>query len=209
MDEQVPHRHQPASEPESGITIRRMSAALTIVAAVALSACATSQPVASDARRSIPTLDVVAYMGTWHEIAHYPNRFQRQCLGDTTAQYRLVGADRIVVTNRCRTTSGFELVTGEARTRNAQISDGKLMPASLAVSFLPGWLRWLPIGWGSYDVVHLAADGTYAIVSEPTQEYLWVLSRTARADPAQWAEIERWLRENNFDLTRLVRTSQS
>jgi len=37
----------------------------------------------------IPSLDVPRYMGAWYEIAKFPNRFQRQCAGYTTAHYSL------------------------------------------------------------------------------------------------------------------------
>lgn len=156
----------------------------------------------------LPALDVAAYLGIWHEVAHYPNRFQRRCVGDTTAEYRQAAGDRLAVRNRCRTATGYDEVSGEARPRGSTIRDGRLMPASLEVSFLPAWIRWLPVGWGSYDVVRLADDGSVAIVSEPTRRYLWVLSRSPRIDTATWNGIAQWLDRNGFDLSRVVRTSE-
>jgi apolipoprotein D and lipocalin family protein len=79
-----------------------------------------------------------------------------------------------------------------------------LTPAQLEVSFLPSWLRWLPVGWGRYWVIQLAEDGRYAVISEPTREYLWILSRTPRLEAADEATIRARLREQGFaDLTRL------
>jgi apolipoprotein D and lipocalin family protein len=34
---------------------------------------------------TIAALDVPRYMGTWYEIAKFPNRFQRDCASNTTA----------------------------------------------------------------------------------------------------------------------------
>ena len=69
------------------------------------------------------------------------------------------------------------------------------------MSFLPSWLRWLPI-WGSYWVIQLADDGRYAVVSEPTREYLWVLSRTPTLAPADESAIRSRLAQQGFDLAR-------
>ena len=38
---------------------------------------------------TISTLDVSRYLGTWYEIAKFPNWFQRNCASDTRAEYSL------------------------------------------------------------------------------------------------------------------------
>lgn len=55
---------------------------------------------------TIRSLDVPRYTGRWYEIAKYPNRFQRQCLSDTTADYRLQSDGSLRVVNRCRLQDG-------------------------------------------------------------------------------------------------------
>ncbi|TAH51061.1 MAG: lipocalin, partial [Betaproteobacteria bacterium] len=55
---------------------------------------------------TIAALDVARYMGTWYEIAKYPNRFQRNCVADTQADYRLLDDGTVQVTNRCRMQGG-------------------------------------------------------------------------------------------------------
>jgi len=47
----------------------------------------------------IPSLDVPRYMGAWYEIAKFPNRFQRQCAGYTTAHYSLQPDKTVQVIN--------------------------------------------------------------------------------------------------------------
>ena len=32
-------------------------------------------------------VDFARYQGTWHEIAQFPNRFQKRCVGDVSANY--------------------------------------------------------------------------------------------------------------------------
>jgi len=168
---------------------------------LALAMCAAGPAAASTPIQPLASLDVPAYMGTWYQVAWFPNRFQKQCVSDTAATYRRV-PDGVEVTNRCRTADGqTDSVVGLARPKEATLSGDTLQPARLEVSFLPTWLRWLPI-WGSYWVIRLADDGRYAVVSEPTREYLWVLSRTPRLAPADETEIRSFLTQQAFDLTR-------
>ena len=169
-------------------------------ALLALAACGVraAEPIAS--------LDIARYMGDWYQLAHYPNRFQQQCARDTRASYRLVGEREVEVVNRCTTADGgSDSVTGLARPRDATIDGGRLRPASLEVSFLPAWLRWLPLGWGRYDVISLSPDERVAIVSEPSKTYLWVLSRDRVLDDGRWNSVQAFLREAGFDVGRLVR----
>lgn len=152
---------------------------------------------------ALASLEVKPYMGQWYQVALYPNRFQRQCVSDTTATYSLLDDGRVQVINRCRNAGGeMEDVTGVARPVGT-LQDGRLQPAQLEVSFLPTWLNWLPVGWGRYWVIKLADDQRYAIVSEPGREYLWVLARRPRLDASDEREVFAFLRAQGFDLTRL------
>lgn len=165
-------------------------------------AAAASAP----ALQALPTLDVAAYMGTWYQVAWIPNRFQAQCVSDTVATYRELGAGRVEVLNRCRQADGrIDSARGLARPPAgvAQLAAGRLSPARLEVSFLPAWLRWTGLGWGDYWVVGLADDGRYAIVSEASRKYLWVLSRQPALTPTDKATVETNLRALGFDLARV------
>jgi len=155
------------------------------------------------ALQALPDLAVSAYMGRWYQIAWFPNRFQRQCVSDTRADYRLRPDGRIEVLNRCTLADGrTDEALGLARPVG-RLQDDRLQPAQLEVSFLPAALRWLPFGWGRYWVVDRAEDGRYAIVSEPTREYLWVLARTSQLSPADETAVRATLQRLGFDLSRL------
>lgn len=152
----------------------------------------------ADALQSLPSLQVAPYMGTWYQVAYFPNVFQRQCVSDTSATYRQRDDGQVEVINRCRTADGaLDEAAGLARP-TGQLRDGVLSPAQLEVSFLPSWLRWLPFGWGRYWVIQLADDGRYAVVSEPTRQYLWVLSRTPALSSADESAIRARLAEQGF-----------
>lgn len=154
----------------------------------------------------LQNLDVAAYMGTWYQVLWFPNRFQKQCITDTSATYRDLGNGAVEVSNRCRAADGaLDTIVGIARPPNgiSRIESGKLLPARLEVSFLPAWLRWTGVGWSAYWVVDLAPDGRYAIVSEATREYLWVLSRK----PVLTSEDDRLIRDKldalGFELSKV------
>ena len=57
---------------------------------------------------TVPAVDVPRYMGTWHEVARYPNVFQRRCVSDTSARYTLQANGRVEVLNRCRNADGMK-----------------------------------------------------------------------------------------------------
>ena len=82
-------------------------ACLLLFAASALAA----EPV-----RAVSELDIDRYAGQWHEIAHLPVSFQKQCVGEITANYGLRRDGRISVTNACRKVDGERVVAeGVAR----------------------------------------------------------------------------------------------
>ena len=53
-------------------------------------------------------------------------------------------------------------------------------------------------------MIQLADDGRYAVISEPTREYLWILSRQPRLSSADEAAIRARLAQQGFsDLSKL------
>lgn len=176
-------------------------AALAVVAAVTLPHAPvqtqTSAPV-----RTVPSVDLNRYLGDWFEIARYPNRFQRQCVGDVRATYARRPDGRIDVINRCRTADGDTEARGVARIVDEQNF------TRLKVRFAPAWLSFLPAVWGDYWVIGLAPDYSWAVVADPGRKYLWILARTPRLEGASLAAAHAAARANGFDVARLVQTSQ-
>lgn len=163
---------------------------------LAAGAACAAEPLAT-----VGTVDLPRYAGQWYEVARYPNRFQRQCIGDTTATYQLLDDGNVGVVNRCRTRDGIDEANGVARRVDGRTD-------RLEVSFLPAWLRWLPIGWGRYWIIELAPDYRYAVIGEPSREYLWVLARTRTLSPEDRRAIETRLPVLGYDPTRLVDSLQ-
>jgi len=155
--------------------------------------------------QSVPVLDLTRYAGRWYEVARYPNRFQKRCAGDVTADYVLGPEGDLTVVNQCRLPDGsVDRAEGAARRANPGGPD-----AQLKVRFAPRWLSFLPVVWGDYWVIALGANYEYAVVGDPSRDYLWILSRTPAMDEARYRSALDAAVSNGFDPTRLVKTNQT
>ncbi|WP_197712803.1 lipocalin family protein [Polynucleobacter necessarius] len=153
--------------------------------------------------KTIASLDVPRYLGTWYEIAKFPNWFQKKCVSNTKAVYAAKPDGNLRVLNSCKTAGGE---TSEAEGLARQIG-GKDSP-KLEVRFAPEWLSFLPMVWGDYWVIDLDTQYQVAVVSDPRREYLWVLSRTPQIDPTVYADLLQRLKQQQFDIQKLELTSQ-
>lgn len=155
------------------------------------------------ALHAIAALDVPRYMGTWFEIAKFPNWFQKKCMGATSATYSLQPDGTVRVSNRCRLSNGaMDEAIGTAR----QV--GPATSARLQVRFAPAWLSFLPFVWGDYWVIDLDERYQLVAVSEPKKEYLWILARTPHVDPDDYKALLGRLSRQGFDLSKLEATKQ-
>ncbi|MGC4079834.1 MAG: lipocalin family protein [Rubrivivax sp.] len=168
-------------------------------------ACATANAQSTDgALRTIEGLDVPRYLGTWYEVARFPNRFQRQCVADTSAHYTLREDGTLQVRNRCRLADGaMDEALGQAR----QI--GGPQSPTLKVRFAPEWLSWLPFVWGDYWIVDLDADYSLVAITEPRRAYAWVLSRTPQVEPARYEALMQRLRAQGLDVALFERSAHT
>ncbi len=147
--------------------------------------------------RTVESVDLSRYSGTWYEIARYPNRFQRDCQSDTKAEYTLRKDGKVQLVNSCRQKDG-KVKTARG---TAKVAD-KATNAKLRVTFF--W----PF-YGDYWIIGLSPDYRYAIVGEPKRKYLWILSRTPEMDETTYQEIVKQIRKAGYDPERLIKTPQS
>ncbi|GGI19262.1 MAG: lipocalin family protein [Oxalicibacterium faecigallinarum] len=173
-----------------------------LVIGAMLAAC-FSNGVSAQEVRTVPKVDLAKYVGVWYEIARFPNRFQEQCTGNVTAQYRKRSDGDIDVINRCKQKDAS---TDEAIGR-ARVAD-PATNARLKVRFAPDWLGWIPFVWADYWIIDLADDYSYAVVGEPSREYLWVLSRSPVLPDATYDAIVNRATEQGFDTSKLKKTQQ-
>ena len=168
-----------------------------------LAAQTTATPEALPAVATITRLEVPRYMGTWYEIAKFPNRFQAKCVANTRARYLAQADGSVQVLNSCTTADGSVI---DALGLAKQV--GGATSPKLEVRFAPAWLSWLPLVWGDYWVIDLDADYQLAAVSDAKREYLWVLSRTPQASTKAYDALIDRLKVQHFDVKKLELTPQ-
>lgn len=173
--------------------------ALLILATTPVSA----QEAASTPVKTIPSLDVPRYLGTWYEIAKFPNWFQKKCVSNTKAVYSLKDDGNLKVLNSCKTANG-DMSEAQGTARQIGASDSP----RLEVRFAPDWLSILPLVWGDYWVIDLDTQYQVAAVSDPRREYLWVLSRTPELDSTVYNALLQRLQAQQFDIRKLELTKQ-
>ena len=144
-----------------------------------------------------PSVDLTRYAGKWYEIARLPNRFQRDCAGNTTATYTLRPDGKITVLNECRTADGRP----KAAKGTARVADAKGPNTKLKVTFF--W----PFS-GNYWIIDLDPEYRWAVVGEPGRRYLWILSRVPQMDTVLYQQIVERVKQRGFDTEKLLRTRQ-
>jgi apolipoprotein D and lipocalin family protein len=138
----------------------------------------------SASMKTVARVDLDRYAGRWYEIARLPNRFQKGCTGNVTAEYGVREDGRIDVVNRCSGNNGEEKrAQGVARVVD------ETTRAKLEVRFAPAFLSFLSMVWGDYWIIDLAPDYSYAVVGEPARRYLWVLARESTLEEATYQGI--------------------
>jgi apolipoprotein D and lipocalin family protein len=153
--------------------------------------------------KTVEYVDIKRYMGTWYEIAKFPQRFENGLVG-ITATYSLLPNGKVRVLN-----SGYVGdFNGRIKTAKgkAWIVDRKTN-AKLKVSFF--W----PFA-GDYWIIKLWEGYEYAVVSEVSRRYLRILSRTPKMDVQVYERIVEGLKENGFEISKIEsnpqqRTSQA
>ena len=175
-----------------------MKTIIIVLSAMCLSAVATAGGQDKPPLQTVPSVDLQKYMGTWYEIAAFPQKFQKGC-HCTKAVYEMTDKGYVRVINSCRKDSA----DGKEK-----IAKGKAFVvegtgnAKLKVQFF--W----PFR-GDYWIIELAEDYSHVVVGAPDRDYLWILARTPKIDESVYKDIVARCAEKAFDVGRLVMTDQS
>ncbi len=146
----------------------------------------------------VPKVDLTRYAGRWYEIARLPNRFQRNCDANTSALYTLRDDGKIMVLNQCETADG----KAKSTKGTAHVASDQGPNTKLKVTFF--W----PF-YGDYWIIDLDPEYRWAVVSEPSRKYLWILSRQPKMDETEYNPIVERIKANGFDLSSMIRTKQT
>lgn len=166
-----------------------MSYVWTVLATVILGGCAS----APEGLQPVTGFQADRYLGTWYEIARLDHSFERG-LSKVTADYSRRDDGSIQVVNR-----GYDAQRGKWREARAVARfNGPTDAASLKVTFF--W----PFS-GAYNVIILDQEGyNYAMVTSSSRDYLWILARQKRLDPAIQNELLAKAKEWGFRTEDLI-----
>ncbi|MCB1233201.1 MAG: lipocalin family protein [Verrucomicrobiae bacterium] len=174
--------------------LRRVSAVLSAGVCLAVAGCASPPPGVTP----VETFDADRYLGQWYEIARLDHGFERD-LTHVTATYSALPDGGIEVLNRGYDTKKekWQEIRGKAR------AAGEPSTGSLEVSFFPPFA-------GGYHVIALDRSAyQWAVVSGPTRNYLWILSRTPEMDKALETRLYSIARENGYAVDELIEVPQT
>ena len=171
--------------------------ALALVATLSAAACA---PMGPPTTSTVESVDVERYLGTWYELGSIKQFFSFG-LVNTQADYSLLPDGSIRVEN-----SGNYFFAGGPESRIV----GSAVPvddsnARLNVSFLgPATAQ----GPGNYWIVDLDPDYEWAIVSDPTGQSGFILSRSRSVSPELYGELVARAAAKGVDTSALTVTPQ-
>lgn len=151
--------------------------------------------------KTVDKVDLQKYTGLWYEITKIPNRFQKNCIKGTTAEYAINDDGTINVLNSCIEENG-ERNNAEGL---AKVVDKKTN-AKLEVSFFS--ILGIRPFWGDYWIIGLGANYEYAVIGHPERKYGWILSRTPKLDEAKLDEAFNILKNNGYDPKNFTPTPQ-
>jgi apolipoprotein D and lipocalin family protein len=156
---------------------------------------------------TVPKVDLQKYSGVWYEIARLPNRFQKDCAGDVTADYTREQDGKIKVVNRCREDGKSKPKQAEGIARLSDADKGG--NSILEVRFAPAILSFLDSAWGDYRIIALDNEYRYAMVGSNGRKYLWILSRAKTLNDAVYERLVAAAVEQGFNVDQMIRTQQN
>ncbi|TYJ32716.1 hypothetical protein E1A91_A05G054300v1 [Gossypium mustelinum] len=152
----------------------------------------------------VKNLDIKRYMGRWYEIASFPSRFQPRNGVNTRATYTLNEDGTVHVLNETFTDGKRGFIEGTADKADPQSDEAKLK----VKFYVPPFLPIIPIV-GDYWVLHLDDDYQYALIGQPSRNYLWVLCRQTHMDDEIYNQLVQKAKDEGYDVSKLHKTPQS
>jgi len=160
-----------------------------------LGGCAVAPP---SGVTPITGFDLDRYLGLWYEIARLDHSFERG-LSNVSATYRMRDDGGITVLNR-----GYDDRAGVWKeVEGRAYFTGPPTVGSLKVSFFGPF-------YGGYHIIALDEDQySWAMISGPSRDYLWILARTRQLPPAVRERLIEQAKVLGFATEALIWVPQS
>jgi apolipoprotein D and lipocalin family protein len=159
-----------------------------------LGGCAVAPP---SGVTPITGFELERYLGQWYEIARLDHSFERG-LSNVSATYSPRGDGGVAVLNR-----GYDGRAGTWKdVEGRAYFIGEPTVGSLKVSFFGPF-------YGGYHIVALdKVNYSYAMISGPSRDYLWILARTRQLPPAVLEELLQQAKALGFATDQLIMVKQ-
>lgn len=144
-------------------------------------------------------VDIDRYVGRYYELARYENIFQRGCEA-VSADYSKIPGGMVRIVNTCHDKG----IGNPARSVNGR---AKLVEGSRNAKFKVSFLG--PAFLGDYWVLDRAEDYSWAIVSDRSGKFLWLLHRQPTPGPAEIAFLVNRAKTLGFNTALLRFTKQA
>lgn len=146
-------------------------------------------------------VELQRYQGKWYEIASIPSRFQPKAGKNTTATYTLQPDGTVHVLNETWVDGKRASIEGSAWKVDPNSDEAKLKVRFWVPPFLP----LIPVN-GDYWIMLLDPEYRWALVGQPSRQYLWVLSRTPQLSEDVYAELLAHAEKEGYDVSKLHKT---
>jgi len=145
--------------------------------------------------KTVEKVNIDKYLGSWYEIARYEHSFEEGCT-NVKATYSLNKDNGYInVLNECTKEGKKTVAKGVAYAEDESNS-------KLKVSFFRPF-------YGNYWVLMLGDDYEYALIGEPSREYLWILARKSSIDEKLKEKILSELPKLGYTKEKLIWTKQT
>jgi apolipoprotein D and lipocalin family protein len=172
-------------------------------AALAAVALATQAQAPQPGQSDVVALDYLRYEGRYYEIARLPTWRQRDCAADVVTTFvRRVEGDVSFVNQCIENDKAWVMQIGRLVTTDTDQRPGELR-------FRADLIGWNPWFQGTFRLIELAGDFSYAMIGDPGGSQLWILSRTRKMDDGLYQRLVARAAERGYDTAKLVRPIQT
>lgn len=166
-----------------------------LLAVALLGSCTT---VKGEPLRTVDTLDIDQYLGSWYEVARFQHRFEKNLVG-AKADYSLRDDGTVQVVN-----------SGLKKTLDGDLTSVKAV-AWRPDDSVPGALKVRFFGLFTSDYLVIGLDDEnymWAVVGNNSRNFLWFLSRTPEVSEELLEKMKQIAIDQGYDLEGLFLVPQ-
>lgn len=173
---------------------------LVVSCVLLLTACASTYNSIDDLEdiplKAVPHVDLQRYMGRWYMIANIPYFAERGNVG-VYVDYRL--REDGLIEDRYSAQGAFDRPrftrSGEIEVQNGHNN-------------AEGRITFLPFPGQDFTVLYLDSQYQYTLIGHPSRNYCWLFARAPDMPDHIYADMQRVLEANLFDIKRVLKIPQ-